>query len=106
VATKRQGIKATDLNELQRSITFMRGKLAESRKAMEDMPIVLPDAAGDVKKNAAYVAYVELDREYRAALKLMHELTSEAKAREGRGSKPAASPLMVMRGRFDKTGAA
>lgn len=58
------------IKELQDSAEFMRKKLIEARKAMKELPIVMPSDRGDqsIQENPAYAAYEKLIKSYQATL--------------------------------------
>ena len=58
------------IKELQDSAEFMRKKLIEARKAMKELPIVMPSDRGDqaIQENPAFQAYEKLIKSYQATL--------------------------------------
>lgn len=92
------------VRELAESALFMRRKLKESRRELEDQQLAIPyDNGGGqegVRKNPAFDAYEALMRTYQSVIGQLHDLLGV----ESSGAAPKQeSSLKLMRGKFNKS---
>ena len=83
--------KKIDINELKKNAMFMRRKLVEARKDLEEQEIVIDyDNGGGqtgIRENPSFTAYEKLLKSYQAALKQIEELSGEVPKKKERSNK-------------------